>query len=61
MDLPIQGYYWLYCNTYIAFYEKREFDTTDLLLGIDQIIPLSQLDKEKIDNLQNQLNALNPV
>ena len=37
---------------HIAFYEKREFTTNDILLGIDQIIPLSEINKEKIDQLQ---------
>jgi AAA+ superfamily predicted ATPase len=38
---------------HFAFYEKREFTTNDILLGIKQTIPLSQIDKEKIDKLQN--------
>jgi SpoVK/Ycf46/Vps4 family AAA+-type ATPase len=38
---------------HIAFHEKREFTTNDLLIGIDQIIPLSQVDKEKINTLQS--------
>lgn len=38
---------------YFAFYEKREFTTKDILLGIEQIIPLSEVDKDTIDKLQN--------
>lgn len=38
---------------HIAFYEKREFTTEDILVSIKQIIPLSQVDKEKIELLQN--------
>jgi SpoVK/Ycf46/Vps4 family AAA+-type ATPase len=38
---------------HIAFYEKREFTTEDILFSIKQIIPLSQVDKEKIELLQN--------
>jgi SpoVK/Ycf46/Vps4 family AAA+-type ATPase len=38
---------------HIAFYEKREFTTNDILTGIDQIIPLSEINKEKIDQLQS--------
>lgn len=38
---------------HFAFYEKREFRTTDILLGIQQIIPLAQVDEEKIEKLQN--------
>lgn len=38
---------------HIAFYEKREFMTEDILFGIKQIIPLAQVDKEKIELLQN--------
>lgn len=38
---------------HFAFYEKREFKTNDILLGIQQIIPLAQVDEEKIEKLQN--------
>jgi len=38
---------------HFAFYEKREFTTNDILLGIQQIIPLAQVDEEKIEKLQN--------
>ena len=38
---------------HFAFYEKREFRTNDILLGIQQIIPLAQVDAEKIEKLQN--------
>lgn len=38
---------------HFAFYEKREFSTEDILLGIQQIIPLAQIDQDKIDKLQN--------
>ena len=36
-----------------AFDEKREFTTLDVYLGTQQIIPLAQLDKERIELLQN--------
>ena len=36
-----------------AFYEKREFTTEDICLGIQQIIPLAQVDKDRIEKLQN--------
>jgi SpoVK/Ycf46/Vps4 family AAA+-type ATPase len=36
-----------------AFYEKREFTTDDVCLGIKQIIPLAQVDKDRIEKLQN--------
>jgi len=38
---------------HFAFYEKREFSTNDIILGIEQIIPLSEVEKERIDKLQN--------
>jgi SpoVK/Ycf46/Vps4 family AAA+-type ATPase len=38
---------------HFAFYEKREFTTDDILNGIKQIIPLFEVDREKIDKLQN--------
>ena len=37
---------------YFAFYEKREFTTNDILIGVEQIIPLADVDKEKINKLQ---------
>jgi len=36
-----------------AFHEKREFTTDDVCLGIQQIIPLAQVDKDRIEKLQN--------
>ena len=38
---------------HFAFYEKREFSTNDIVSGIEQIIPLSEVDKERIAKLQN--------
>jgi len=38
---------------YIAFNEKREFTTNDILEGLKYIIPLSQLDSKKIQENQN--------
>ena len=32
---------------HFAFNEKREFTTADILNGIEQIIPLSQIDPER--------------
>ena len=38
---------------HFAFNEKREFTTADILNGIDQIIPLSQIDPERTKQLQD--------
>lgn len=38
---------------HFAFHEKREFTTKDILLGIEEIIPLSEVYKDKINKLQN--------
>ena len=38
---------------HFAFNEKREFTTSDILFGIEQIIPLSQIDPERTKKLQN--------
>jgi SpoVK/Ycf46/Vps4 family AAA+-type ATPase len=38
---------------HLAFHEKREFTTQDILVSIEQIIPLAQIDKERIEKLQN--------
>ena len=38
---------------HFAFNEKREFTTGDILKGIDQIIPLSQIDPERTKQLQD--------
>nr|YP_010443827.1 Ycf46 [Vacuolaria virescens]UTE94714.1 Ycf46 [Vacuolaria virescens] len=38
---------------HLGFYEKREFTTTDIFFSIQQIIPLAQVDPEKIEKLQN--------
>ena len=36
-----------------AFNEKREFTEDDILLGIKQIIPISQIEPERIKQIQN--------
>lgn len=38
---------------HFAFNEKREFTDDDILLGIKQIIPLSQIEPERIQQIQN--------
>jgi ATP-dependent 26S proteasome regulatory subunit len=38
---------------HFAFNEKREFTTSDVLKGISQIIPLSQIDPERTKKLQD--------
>ena len=38
---------------HFAFNEKREFTTADILNGIEQIIPLSQIDPERTKQLQD--------
>jgi ATP-dependent 26S proteasome regulatory subunit len=38
---------------HFAFNEKREFTTKDICFGIEQIIPLAQVDNDKIRKLQN--------
>jgi ATP-dependent 26S proteasome regulatory subunit len=38
---------------HFAFNEKREFTTADILKGLDQIIPLSQIDSERTKQLQD--------
>jgi SpoVK/Ycf46/Vps4 family AAA+-type ATPase len=37
----------------MAFNEKREFTTDDVLLGLKQIIPLSQIEPERTKQLQD--------
>lgn len=37
---------------HIAFNQKREFDNNDIRFGLNQIIPLSQIDSERINQLQ---------
>jgi vesicle-fusing ATPase len=37
----------------IAFNEKREFTNLDILLGLKEIVPLSQLDSERLQKIQN--------
>jgi ATP-dependent 26S proteasome regulatory subunit len=37
----------------IAFNEKREFTTEDILIGLSQIIPLSQIEPERTKQLQD--------
>ena len=38
---------------HIAFNEKREFQNKDILKGVQQIIPLSQLEVTRIEKIQN--------
>jgi SpoVK/Ycf46/Vps4 family AAA+-type ATPase len=38
---------------HIAFNEKREFNTTDILGGLNSIIPLSQINSQRIRQIQN--------
>jgi ATP-dependent 26S proteasome regulatory subunit len=38
---------------HFAFNEKRDFTTSDILKGLDQIIPLSQIDSERTKKLQD--------
>ena len=38
---------------HIAFNDKREFTTEDILVGLKQIIPLSQMESERMQELQN--------
>jgi ATP-dependent 26S proteasome regulatory subunit len=38
---------------HFAFNEKREFTTNDIFFGIQQIIPLAQVNKDKIEKMQN--------
>jgi len=38
---------------HFAFNEKREFTTADIVKGLDQIIPLSQIDSERTKQLQD--------
>ena len=37
---------------HIAFNEKREFNNNDVLSGLKQIIPLSQIDPQRINQMQ---------
>jgi hypothetical protein len=37
---------------YIAFNENREFTTSDIMKGLNEIIPLAQLEQKKIQTLQ---------
>ena len=37
----------------IAFNEKREFTTEDILIGLSQIIPLSQIEPERTKQIQD--------
>ena len=39
-------------DMYIAFNENREFTTSDIMKGLNEIIPLAQLEKKKIQTLQ---------
>ena len=38
---------------HIAFNEKREFNTIDILNGLNFIIPLSQINSQRIKQIQN--------
>ena len=38
---------------HFAFNEKRDFTTSDILKGLDQIIPLSQIDSDRTKKLQD--------
>jgi len=38
---------------HIAFIEKREFTNNDLLFGLEQIIPLSVMDINRVKEIQN--------
>ena len=38
---------------HIAFNQKREFTNEDILIGLNQIIPLSQIDPERIKQIQS--------
>ena len=38
---------------HIAFNEKREFKNHDIIIGLSEIIPLSQVDKKRINQIQN--------
>lgn len=38
---------------HIAFNQKREFTNEDVLIGLNQIIPLSQIDPERIKQIQS--------
>jgi SpoVK/Ycf46/Vps4 family AAA+-type ATPase len=42
---------------FIAFNEKREFKTSDIVSALDSIIPMVELNQEKIDDLQILANA----
>ena len=37
---------------HIAFNEKREFTNDDVLSGLKQVIPLSQIDPQRINQMQ---------
>jgi len=37
---------------FIAFNEKRDFTNEDLILGLEQVIPLSQINPELVEQLQ---------
>lgn len=38
---------------HFAFQEKRDFSTQDILNGLEQIVPLSEIDPERTNQLQN--------
>lgn len=42
---------------YIAFNQKREFNTEDIIEALNSIIPMVELNEEKIQDLQNLANA----
>lgn len=37
---------------FVAFNEKRDFTNEDLILGLEQVIPLSQINPEQVEQLQ---------
>ena len=38
---------------YHAFYEQREFETNDICLALNQLIPLAELESNQTIKLQN--------
>jgi len=38
---------------HIAFNQKREFTNEDIVIGLNQIIPLSQIDPDRIKQIQS--------
>jgi len=42
---------------YHAFYEKREFNTADILKALKELIPLAQLENSQTLKLQNWVSS----